>query len=99
MQSKNKPSMTASERRHVTRVRMLPCSLCDATGPSEAHEIEQGLWFTSIALCVACHRGKGGWHGDKTLWRIYKSDETKALNVTIGRLNGAPVPSTEEEYL
>ena len=74
------------ERDHVGAVKMLPCSLCDEPGPSEAHHIEQGRHFCVISLCVECHRGTMGWHGQKTLWRIKKMSELDALNVTIGRL-------------
>jgi len=87
MNSKNKKSMTAAERRHVQRVKELPCSVCDVSGPSEAHEIKQGLWYLSIALCPSCHRGPiEGIHGNKTMWRIMKLDELDALAITIQRL-------------
>lgn len=29
-----------------------------------------------------------GWHGNKTLWRIRKMDELKALNETLRRVYG-----------
>ena len=77
---------TKAEREHVGRVKALPCSLCDEPGESEAHHIEQGSHFTVCALCVECHRGTMGWHGQKTLWRIKKFSELDALNVTLGRL-------------
>ena len=78
--------LSARERRHLGAVKELPCSVCDAPGPSEAHHIEQGLQFTAVALCVDCHRGPTGWHGTKALWRIRKMDELKALDVTLQRL-------------
>ena len=87
MNSKNKPAMTTHERSHVGEVKLLPCSVCDQPGPSEAHEIKQGLWFTSIALCASCHRGdRQGIHGEKITWRIMKMEEIDALNITIKRL-------------
>lgn len=76
-----------AERRHLARVKELPCSLCNADGPSEAHHIEQGLQYTCIALCPDCHRGPQGWHGTKVLWRIRKMNELDALNVTLERLS------------
>ena len=89
MWSKNKKAMTVAERAHVDRVKELPCSVCGAPGPSEAHEPVQGLWFVSIALCVDCHRGsENGWHGRKTMWRIMKMDELGALNITLARCYG-----------
>ena len=86
MQSKNKRAPTAAERRHIVAVKSLPCSVCDAPGPSDCHEIKQGQWFTSVALCPSCHRGYNGLHGTKAFWRIRKMDELDALDVTIRRL-------------
>lgn len=84
MWSKNKKAMTAAERAHVTRVKELPCALCGVSGPSEAHEIEQGKWFLSVALCASCHRdGKLGIHGEKVMWRTLKMTELDALNETL----------------
>jgi hypothetical protein len=91
MQSKNKPAMTPAERAHVERVKLLPCSCCNEGGGegamSECHEIEQGLWWLSIALCADCHRGSfAGLHGQKRAWAVRKMTENKALAVTIQRL-------------
>lgn len=91
MQSKNKPSMTIAERAHVECIKLLPCSVCDTGGgesaPSEAHEIKQGQWYTSVALCADCHRGSfAGLHGQKRAWSLRKMDEIDALAVTIKRL-------------
>ena len=78
--------LNAKERRHLANVKELPCSLCDASGPSEAHHYRQHRQYTCIALCVDCHRGPLGWHGTKALWRIKKMDEIDALNITLERL-------------
>lgn len=87
MQSKNKKQPTAKERRHIARVKALPCSVCNAHGPSEAHEIKQGQWFTAVALCGSCHRDPMmGLHGQKRMWAITKMDEIDALAVTMERL-------------
>lgn len=92
MWSPNKKPMTEAERRHVTRVKLLPCGVCGEGGgeqaPSEAHEIEQGQWFTSIGLCASCHRGANGIHGDKRIWNVLKLTELRVLNETIRRLYG-----------
>lgn len=78
---------TLSERAHVQRVKELPCSVCDAPGPSDAHHIEQGLHFVVVALCKECHQGPVmGWHGQRRAWVIRKMGELDALNVTIARL-------------
>ena len=87
MQSKNKPQPKLSERRHIERVAELPCSVCDAEGPSEVHEIRQGLWMCAVALCPSCHRNSRlGWHGEKRMWEVKKMDDLDALAVTLGRL-------------
>lgn len=86
MWSKNKKPMTKDERAHVGRVKKSGCAVCGAEGDVHAHEIKQGLWFTSIGLCPDCHTGPMGIHGDKTLWRIHKMDEIDALNETLRRL-------------
>lgn len=88
MKSKNKPALTAAERRHVSAVKNLDCVICGEPGPSEAHEPEQGKWFISIATCVACHRMSQGWHGDRSRWKNAKMTELKAINETLRRIYG-----------
>lgn len=76
-----------AERDHIQRVKSLPCSVCGENGPSDCHEINQGQWFSSVALCKSCHQGpKLGLHGDGGMWRIKKMDEIDALAVTVRRL-------------
>lgn len=90
MQSKNKPSMTKAEREHVGRIKEMPCGVCEAPGPSEAHELKQGQWFTSIPLCPDCHRGSfNGIHGEARIWAVKKLDEQEVLNETIRQLLAA----------
>lgn len=87
MQSRNKPSMTLQEREHVTRVKELSCAVCFKPGPSEAHELQQGQWFTSIPLCESCHRsGFNGIHGQARIWSVLKKTEMSCLNDTIKEL-------------
>ena len=79
--------LTAKQREHVGRVKELPCSICDAPPPSDAHHIKQHRQYTVVALCKDCHQGSlMGWHGQKRMWAIKKMDELDALNVTIERL-------------
>lgn len=87
MQSKNKKTPTAKEKRHIERVKALACSVCDTPGPSDCHEIKQGQWFTSVALCPSCHTGSlMGLHGQRRAWAIRKLDELDALAITVERL-------------
>jgi hypothetical protein len=79
--------LNKEERIHLALVKELPCSVCDAPGPSEAHHIKQGLQYTCVALCVDCHRGPVlGLHGQKRMWAIKKMNELDALNVTLKNL-------------
>jgi hypothetical protein len=79
--------LTAKQREHVGRVKELPCSICDAPPPSDAHHIKQHRQYTVVALCKDCHQGSVmGWHGQKRMWAIKKMDELDALNITIERL-------------
>lgn len=79
--------LTTTERRHLARVKELPCSVCGKSGPSEAHHIVQGLQYTCVALCEDCHRGPFmGLHGQKRAWAIHKMTEMDALNETLRRL-------------
>ncbi len=79
--------LTAAHRAHLSLVKELPCSVCDAAGPSDAHHINQGQHYTCVALCKDCHTGRRmGWHGERFAWKIAKMDELDALNVTLRRL-------------
>lgn len=87
MQSKNKKTMTKAEAFHAECVADLPCSVCDAPGPSAVHEIKQGQWTTAVALCWGCHQSEhNGWHGRRHIWKVKRMDELDALAVTIRRL-------------
>lgn len=84
MQSKNKKTPTAAERRHIARIKEMNCVVCGTHGPSECHEINQGQWFTSMPLCSDCHRGSiNGIHGQRRMWSLLKMDELAALNATL----------------
>lgn len=87
MWSKNKPKPTKAEAEHIARVAAMNCIVCEAPGPSEVHEPEQGLWFASMPLCAACHRGPEGWHGTRLRWKLRKVSELIAINNTIKELH------------
>ena len=87
MRTKNAKPLSPAESAHVAAVKGLPCSVCDQAGPSDAHHINQGQHFTTVALCKDCHQGSfNGIHGQKRMWLIKKMDELAALNVTLRRL-------------
>jgi len=87
MYSKNKAAMTPNERIHVAKIKSMDCIVCEHPAPSEAHEIDQGQWFTTIPLCADCHRGSfNGLHGQRRIWHTLKVTELSALNETIKTL-------------
>lgn len=84
MHSKN---LTALDRGHLSRVKALPCGVCDARGPSDAHHIKQGLHYLCIPLCKDCHQGGfNGIHGQARIWSVMKKDEMTVLNDTVKKL-------------
>lgn len=79
--------LSKAEKAHIARVKGLPCGVCDAAGPSEAHHVEQHRQFTVIPLCADCHRGSfNGLHGQKRIWNVLKLTELSVLNDTIRKL-------------
>ena len=87
MQSKNKPKPTKAESDHIERIKLMDCIVCWAPGPSECHELAQGLWWASIPLCPSCHRDNfNGIHGQQRMWKVKKMTELVALNATVREL-------------
>jgi len=82
-------TLSTKERKHLARVKELPCSVCDAPPPSDAHHYKQHRQYLCIALCKDCHQGSfNGLHGQRRMWSVKKMDEQDALNVTIERILG-----------
>jgi hypothetical protein len=96
-------TLTAKERAYVGLVKMLPCSVCDQAGPSDAHHVKQHRQYTCVALCKDCHQGsRNGFHGQRQMWKLKKMDEYDALNVTIERvmqlvMNGGVVEVLDDQ--
>ena len=85
--SKMNNTRTTAERRHLASVKELPCGVCGAPGPSDAHHIEQHMQYICIPLCKDCHQGPhNGIHGQKRIWGVYKKTEMSVLNDTIKKL-------------
>ena len=79
--------LTTAERDWIGMIKELPCSVCGAHSPSDAHHIKQSCSYAVVALCKSCHQGsKMGWHGEKAAWYIAKMDELDALNETLKNL-------------
>lgn len=82
-------------RAYIAEVKSLPCVLCTLLGqrqesPTEAHHPRTGQGmaqrandFLVAALCVQCHRGRLGVHGDRTLLRLAKVDEMTLVALTV----------------
>lgn len=76
------------------RVAELPCANCGAQ-PVHVHHIRAGQgmaqrassWLT-LPLCVACHTGRRGIHGDRTAFLPRKTDELQMLAETLAALYG-----------
>ncbi|MFA7290920.1 MAG: Ref family recombination enhancement nuclease [Rhodocyclaceae bacterium] len=88
--------MSETGRRHVARVKALPCAVCERSGPSDAHHILSGRtpgrksphWLT-IPLCKDCHQGsRNGIHGERIMWNVMKKTEAGCLNETLEKLYG-----------
>jgi len=87
MYSKNHKSKTAVERMHIARIKEMPCGVCDAPPPSDAHHIEQESHLLVIPLCRDCHQGSfNGLHGQARIWKTLKKTEMTVLNETIRSL-------------
>ena len=80
-------NLSKEERAHLGKVKELPCSVCDAPAPSDAHHFKQDLQYVVIALCKDCHQGAfNGWHGQRNMWRVMKMEQIDALELTIKRV-------------
>ena len=88
--------MSKAARVHVGRVKSLPCALCDAHPPSDAHHILEGRIqgrrsgdFCTIPLCKDCHQGaRNGIHGEQIMLKVKKETELSLLDKTIETLYG-----------
>ena len=80
MWSKNKKRQTSAESEHCAQLAELPCVVCKDWSKPEIHEFEQGDFYTSVPLCVACHRGTDGWHGTRQRWTRNRVDMLGAIN-------------------
>jgi hypothetical protein len=79
--------LTARERDHLQRIKEMPCGVCGASGPSDAHHIQQHKQYLCIPLCKDCHQGAfNGIHGQARIWSVYKKDEMSVLNDVIEEL-------------
>jgi len=75
------------ERLHLAKIKEMPCGVCNASGPSDAHHIIQHNQYLCIPLCKDCHQGSfNGIHGQARIWKVMKLDEMDVLNLTLANL-------------
>jgi hypothetical protein len=86
-------SKTKAEQAYMNIAASLPCACCGDAAGVELHHARQDQGtamrsgdFSVIPLCVPCHRGQNGIHGDKTMLRIFKTGEMEMLNWTVGEV-------------
>lgn len=86
--------LTSKHKRHLHKVKCLPCGVCGKAGPSHAHHIRQHSQYLCIPLCEDCHQGShNGIHGQARIWSVLKKDEMSVLNDTIEILVGDNPPT------
>jgi hypothetical protein len=79
--------LSAADRRHLALIKDMPCGVCGASGPSDAHHVEQHMQFLCIPLSKSCHQGShNGIHGRRSIWNVLKKTEMTVLNDTIRQL-------------
>jgi hypothetical protein len=81
--------MRTKSKNYLGWVAQQNCVLCGAPGV-HCHHIREGQGmsqrasdFMAVPLCVSCHTGRLGIHGDRSLLRIYKKTELDLLADTI----------------
>jgi len=75
------------ERLHLAKIKEMPCGVCDASPPSDAHHIVQHNQYLCIPLCKDCHQGShNGIHGQARMWSVMKLNEMDVLNLTLANL-------------
>ena len=83
---------TAAGLKHMGRVKHLPCVICGAHPPSDAHHCRSNGQarddFKTIPLCKPCHLGPKGYHSAKETWEAENGPDTDYLAVVADMLAG-----------
>lgn len=85
--------MTKDEEDYILWIKSLPCGVCEASGPSDAHHVTDSgrrvSHYLTLPLCKDCHQGgQNGFHGNKFMWLVMKVTELVLLAVIIKKLWG-----------
>ena len=95
-----KPAKTKAECKYHTKIGSMSCVCCslldmDQETKTEVHHVNEDKGksqraghYCVIPLCVDCHTGRYGIHGDKTFLRLLKCTEMDLLNETLRRVIG-----------
>jgi len=82
---------------HMARVKALPCVICGAPGPSDAHHCISGRYgarkasdFETVSLCAHCHRYPypNAIHSGKESWEARNGKDYEYLPVVADMLAG-----------
>lgn len=87
---------TVEAKRHLARVKELPCVICAAPPLSDAHHCFSGRYgsrkasdFETIPLCKACHQhGPMAIHQDKAGWEARNGNDFDFIPVVFDMLSG-----------
>jgi len=74
---RQKPAKAPRDPERLARIKQLPCAVCNAPPPSDAHHCIHDRYSQAkapdsmtIPLCKACHQdGPDAIHNDKAAWR------------------------------
>lgn len=86
---------TLKEKLFMSAVKGLPCIICSAPPPSEAHHVcdtgrRLGNMFC-LPLCTKCHRGNDGFSGiNRTAWDKSLNNQLFLLRVVCKKLKVQP---------
>lgn len=86
---------TAKGRAHMALVKQLPCCVCGAPPPSDAHHVISGRYgsrkasdFETLPLCKNHHQGPEGIHTAKATWEGIYGPDYEMLPVVADMLAG-----------
>lgn len=90
---------TVAAKAHLERIKSLPCVICGAAPPSDAHHVISGRFgsakasdFDTIPLCKAHHQnGPEAIHQNKAAWEAAHGPDTDYLPVVARMLGDHPL--------
>jgi len=83
--------MLSHEKEYIFKVKNLPCGVCGASGPSDAHHITESgrriSHYATIPLCKVCHQdNEDGIHGRRRMWKLKSKTEIKVFAETVEKI-------------